>query len=61
VDLFLMTQCQTFFIGYSSFHWWGAWLAASPQKQVTYLHFPGRPCDGYAASDWAIATASRPS
>jgi len=57
VDLFLMTQCQTFFIGYSSFHWWGAWLAASPQKQVTYLHFPGRPCDGYAAEGWRVGTA----
>jgi hypothetical protein len=58
IDLYLMTQCRTFFIGYSSFHWWGAWLAASPEKNVTYLHFPGRPCKGYAADDWSTFTVS---
>lgn len=51
-DLFLLTQCQTFFIGYSSFHWWGAWLASGPEKRVTYLHFPGRPCEGYVPAEW---------
>jgi hypothetical protein len=61
IDLCLMSHCRTFFIGYSSFHWWGAWLAASRGKHVNYLHFPGRPCNGYAAATWQslpIALAS---
>jgi hypothetical protein len=52
VDLYLMSRCQTFFVGYSSFHWWGAWLSATNGKQVTYLRFPGRPGREYAASGW---------
>lgn len=58
VDLYLMSQCRTFFLGYSSFHWWGAWLAAAPDKQVTYLQFPGRPSEGYAANGWRVVTAN---
>lgn len=56
IDLALMAHCRSFFIAYSSFHWWGAWLAAAHDKEVTYLHFPGRPCDGYAARGWRIVT-----
>lgn len=48
--LHLISACRTFFIGYSSFHWWGAWLGEHPDKTVTYLHFPGRPGAGYAAA-----------
>ncbi len=52
INLYLMSRCRSFFIGYSSYHWWGAWLSAAAGKQVTYLRFPARPGREYAASGW---------
>lgn len=60
VNLHLMTRCRTFFIGYSSYHWWGAWLCPDSRRTVHYIHFPGRPCADYAAGDWTILPAERP-
>ena len=53
-DLHLIAHCRSFVIGYSSFHWWGAWLAPVAGKQVTYLQFPGRPGRDYADQGWKI-------
>ena len=59
VNLHLMTRCRAFFIGYSSYHWWGSWLCPDPRRAVHYVHFPGRPCQDYAAEDWTILPAPR--
>ncbi|NQW46530.1 MAG: hypothetical protein HQ464_02045 [Planctomycetes bacterium] len=52
--LHLISLCRTFFIGYSSFHWWGAWLGEQACKKVTYLRFPGRRGADYAAAGWNV-------
>jgi len=52
--LHLISLCTTFFIGYSSFHWWGAWLGQHHGKTVNYLHFPGRRGAEYAAAGWNV-------
>ena len=33
-DLYLMSQCQHFIIGNSSFSWWPAWLKDNPTKKI---------------------------
>lgn len=53
-DLHLLAHCGTFFLGYSSFHWWGAWLSAAQGKAVHYLHRSGRPCRDYVPSEWNV-------
>jgi hypothetical protein len=58
VNLHLMSRCRTFFIGYSSYHWWGSWLCPDPRRTVNYIHFPHRPCRDYAAEGWTILPAS---
>ncbi len=54
VHLHLMAQCRSFFIGYSSFHWWGAWLSNQLGKSVAYLRFPVHRGAEYAAAGWNV-------
>jgi hypothetical protein len=53
-DLHLLAHCTSFFLGYSSFHWWGAWLSTAEGKTVHYLHRPGRPCRDYVPAEWKV-------
>lgn len=53
-DLHLLAHCTSYFVGYSSFHWWGAWLSTRSDKEVHYLHRPGRPCRDYVPADWKV-------
>jgi hypothetical protein len=57
INLYLMATCRSFFIGYSSYHWWGAWLSTASGKNVTYLRFPGRPGPEYSARSWTTLDA----
>jgi len=57
-DLWLMTQCQHFIIANSTFSWWGAWLAAHPDKIVIAPGFEKRDgkmwwgFDGLLPDEW---------
>lgn len=44
-DLWLMSACSSFIIANTTFSWWAAWLAKSPDKKVIYPEpwFSGSP------------------
>ncbi len=55
--LSLMRRCHSFLVGYSSFHWWAAWLGSDPMKQVFCLPELGGNPHLYFPRTWVPALA----
>ena len=56
--LSLMRRCRSFLVGYSSFHWWAAWLGSHPMKQVFCLPELGGNPNLYFPRTWVRVLAS---
>jgi hypothetical protein len=55
-NLHVITRCRDYLLGYSSFHWWGAWLSVFAQPRVTYLRFPSDTREAFVPASWNIVS-----
>ena len=60
VNMHLMSRCHSFLIGYSSYHWWSAWLGSAPSKQVFFLPGSGSYSPSYVPPTWTVIAADPP-
>jgi hypothetical protein len=56
----VMSRCHSFLIGYSSYHWWSAWLGSAPSKQVFFLPGRGSYSPSYVPPSWSVIGADPP-
>jgi hypothetical protein len=56
-NLHVLTRCQEYVLGFSTFHWWGAWLSVATRPAVTYLRFPSDTRADFVPSTWTVVTA----
>lgn len=59
-NLSVLTRCREYILGYSSFHWWAAWLSTAPHPPVTYLRFPADTHRDYVPAHWVIVDVQHP-
>jgi len=59
-NMHLMSRCHSFLIGYSSYHWWSAWLGDAPCKQVFFLPGCGSHSPSYVPANWTVIGAASP-
>jgi hypothetical protein len=57
-NLYVLTQCRDYVLGYSTFHWWGAWLSVALQPRVTYLRFPSDAREAFVPPGWSVVNSS---
>jgi hypothetical protein len=60
VDMHLMSRCHSFLIGYSSYHWWSAWLGSAPGKRVFFIPGFGSHSLSYVPPTWTVIGAASP-
>jgi len=56
-NLHVLTRCREYVLGFSSFHWWAAWLSAASSPPVTYLRFPSDTRSDFVPAGWTVITA----
>jgi len=54
INMYVMSRCRGFLLGFSSYHWWGAWLSRAPGDDITYVRFPGDRKPNYVPETWRI-------
>lgn len=55
-NLHVLTRCRDHVLGFSSFHWWGAWLSFAAQPRVTYLRFPSDTREAFVPAGWSVVS-----
>lgn len=54
INMYAMSRCRGFLLGFSSYHWWGAWLSQASGPDITYVRFPGDRKPNYVPESWQI-------
>lgn len=54
--VYVMSRCRHFFLGFSSYHWWGTWLADHPRREVHYLPLDRWSPPDYTPGDWRVVS-----